>query len=329
MDRPNLIYIASTGHSGSTLLDILLSNYSDMIFSTGEIVYFTSALKRSLISTPTIENGIACSCLKSYFDCDIWSKIMENISKVTGVDLHAKPEDFRVSIINNTHYPGTNLRIKAFKHLLFMEEYLPLKPFQTITREIYKKRIENNWTLFSAISEVTKKPYVVDSTKDILRFVYLNNANPGKTHLIVLIRDAFGVAASSKRRKGADPVLVAKKWLKYYKILHKMIDNRKIINFSIAKYEDLVTHTVSNLNTIYKSLGLQEIHSIWNQPVIKIKNNHHLVGGNGMRYKKEFEVKGDESWKEVLTREEASQIEIINDQNPFYPISDRDHLSNT
>ena len=195
MDKPNLIYIASTGHSGSTLLDILLSSYNDRIFSTGEIVYFTSALKRSLISPPTKENGVACSCLRSYFDCEIWSKIITKISKNAGVDLHLRPEDFRVSIINNTHYPGTNLRIKAFQHILFMEEYLPVKPFHTITGEIYKKRIENNWTLFSAISKVTKKPYVVDSTKDILRFVYLNNACPGKTYLIVLIRDALGLAA--------------------------------------------------------------------------------------------------------------------------------------
>ncbi|MFW5804266.1 MAG: hypothetical protein ACOCWG_03435 [bacterium] len=35
-----LIYIISTGHSGSTLLDILLGTFNN-VFSTGEFRYFT------------------------------------------------------------------------------------------------------------------------------------------------------------------------------------------------------------------------------------------------------------------------------------------------
>jgi hypothetical protein len=62
----NIIYIGGYGRSGSTVLDLILGENSEVI-STGEICNFLSL-------TANHDNNL-CSCGKSFSKCEFWSKM--------------------------------------------------------------------------------------------------------------------------------------------------------------------------------------------------------------------------------------------------------------
>jgi len=64
---PKVLYIMGTARSGSTILEIILSEGSD-VFGAGELT--------NLIQDGFIENK-PCSCGASCTDCDIWGKVCE------------------------------------------------------------------------------------------------------------------------------------------------------------------------------------------------------------------------------------------------------------
>ncbi len=62
---PQVIYIAGYGRSGSTLLDVLLGNHSD-IESMGELTYFFDEVE---------VGNRSCACGQVYSDCDFWGGV--------------------------------------------------------------------------------------------------------------------------------------------------------------------------------------------------------------------------------------------------------------
>lgn len=66
----NYIYIVGSSHSGSTLLDLMLSNVAD-VFSMGEI----AKLHR------TTEEDKLCSCMKKVTECIFWKSIIQSLTE--------------------------------------------------------------------------------------------------------------------------------------------------------------------------------------------------------------------------------------------------------
>jgi len=67
-DNPKkIIYILSLGHSGSTLLDLLLS-YHDKVIGLGEVYSVIGDKDSNLEQTEDI-----CSCGKQMSKCPVWS----------------------------------------------------------------------------------------------------------------------------------------------------------------------------------------------------------------------------------------------------------------
>ena len=80
MSKIKVVYISSLGHSGSTLLDVMLNQHSD-IQSVGEIIFLDK----------WINNNHKCTCSNAIKDCQFWNKILK--------------KDFsRPGKINNTNY---------------------------------------------------------------------------------------------------------------------------------------------------------------------------------------------------------------------------------
>lgn len=64
VEKPRLLFIIGEGHSGSTILDTILSSHSQ-IFGVGEVY----ALAR------TVKTGELCCCGEPVESCEFWSKI--------------------------------------------------------------------------------------------------------------------------------------------------------------------------------------------------------------------------------------------------------------
>ena len=69
--KPQVIYIAGSGRSGSTLLDIILGNLPGA-FSCGEL---------SNIVRLKIKEQEYCSCKKSVGSCSLWSEVYDKWEK--------------------------------------------------------------------------------------------------------------------------------------------------------------------------------------------------------------------------------------------------------
>jgi hypothetical protein len=75
-DRPTVVYIASYGHSGSTLLDLLISSHSDVV-SVGEIVMLHREGEPS-----------ACTCgAPSPWLCEFWQRVDDRLASASGLRL--------------------------------------------------------------------------------------------------------------------------------------------------------------------------------------------------------------------------------------------------
>ncbi|MGR3173247.1 MAG: hypothetical protein ACUZ8N_01440 [Candidatus Scalindua sp.] len=65
-----LIYIASTSHSGSTLLDLVIGRIPE-VFSAGEVLYLPYQLLRTQDSNWSPDKPYICTCLKSFKECKV------------------------------------------------------------------------------------------------------------------------------------------------------------------------------------------------------------------------------------------------------------------
>ena len=76
-----MIYILGAGHSGSTLLDHLLSSHSK-IESGGELYKYLPYVSDTLGKRPY--NNRICSCGEHINDCEYWAKIKKSIAAKHG-----------------------------------------------------------------------------------------------------------------------------------------------------------------------------------------------------------------------------------------------------
>ena len=326
--RTKVIYIAGMGHSGSTLLDFLLGNMPG-VFSTGENVNLFFQIYRSQqgINLPEkvkkkINRYIRinyknthCSCLREFSDCAVWSKVVDALSRKIGYDIWKDPLRYRI------YYPPLGTTPPSFylfgkvqrKLTTLSHTYKPLSAFGDIISILSRKITDNNWRLFDTIREQTGRDFIVDSSKDIHRFHYLYQQRPDDMYLIILVRNIQGVAASYKKLN-RDPLRTSKKWLNEYRKIDIFTRNKKGLRAIVINYDHLAGHMESELKKVHRFLGIP--FDGYNR--LLNTENHHLVGGNKIRYSGNIRVKKDESWKTVLSPGEISSITMYNRQNPFF-----------
>jgi hypothetical protein len=128
-----VLYIAGNGHSGSTLLDIIIGS-SPKVFSAGELTFIT---RDSILEE-------YCSCGSLIQDCEVWSKIISIWSKNSTISL----EDYKKLRLK---YERNKVTLRSLKN-----NWFPSKEFKQYCLTTQK--------LFSAIQNVTGKNVIVDST---------------------------------------------------------------------------------------------------------------------------------------------------------------------
>jgi len=140
-----LIYIVSTGHSGSTLTDMWIGKIRS-VFSTGEIVHLPWQIWRG--ENPE-DKQTYCSCGDAFKDCDFWQKTFSKVKEKTGHDIYADPLGFDTSIHTSQHY-GKRSFIHSVIHigLLKLHRYIGNTKAWNIFNSFYRKSINRNWELY-------------------------------------------------------------------------------------------------------------------------------------------------------------------------------------
>jgi hypothetical protein len=164
-ERIKVIYIVGNGHSGSTLLDIMLGN-GESCFGAGEL---TNIVK------PDLENEY-CSCGQRIAECEFWSKVYEKWHKIMSIS----PLEYRY--LRNRYE-----RNKMF-FITLLNSILPSKNFKLYQR--------NTQLLFECIKEVSGASIIIDSSKSPQRIAVLKSVVDIKA--VHLCREFKGVLNSAK-----------------------------------------------------------------------------------------------------------------------------------
>ena len=160
-DPVTVIYITSLGHSGSTLLDLLISAHSK-IFSVGEVINVRNYAHMLKKKNAKSKYGNECTCCApTIWECDFWTRVEMVIQEQSGMSL--KDLDFR-------DYEAANWG-------------------------------EQNAALFRAVAAVSGCNVIVDSSKAPKRLEHLLKADGLDVKPIHLIRPARAFIYSKIRRE--------------------------------------------------------------------------------------------------------------------------------
>ena len=300
-----LIYIISAGHSGSTLLDLLTGTLPS-VFSLGEVRRFPWQVAQKNLAEASIANQNICSCLQTFRECPVWSNVLVSLSEKVGYDVSQNPKKFHMSmLIRHAADENMNLFDKAVNKAY--KESFKYKSAKFVNSLIYKSQLEairNSWALFDSVGEVTGDEYVVDSSKDISRFFFLQAYRPQDSYLLINKRDPIRYA-NSYIKQGLSPEESLKSRYRFYKAVEDIIGNSPGVKYHEVKYETLCEDPVGTRDSIADFVGIKdpgELKETMNT------RDYHLVEGNPMRYKGEIKIRLDNKWKQELNATELEEI---------------------
>lgn len=305
-----LVYVISMGHSGSTLLDCILGTHPEFI-SSGEMTYLNWQLERTKNIKPTVKEQNICTCERDFRDCSFWSEVFSVIRRKIGIDIAKSPRQFDTAYFGKFAYGFKNSfsdRIKGFIIRNWLEQGWNLKWIVWLEPRMVKW-VKNNWLLYETMAEVANKQVVVDSSKDLVIALLLQQYRPKDVTLLFLHRDILGLAASSKSY-GKSPYAPLESKITFEKRVRKYKAKIKNLNYYDINYEVLVSKPstflsdFTNVIDVSKNFDIQPDDNFYINP-----GKLHIVAGNPMRYRGRMKVKYDDKWREKLTEDEIKHLQ--------------------
>lgn len=279
-----IIYIAGAGHSGSTLLDCILST-APAIFSVGELKYLQSFLYQE-----TLHNG------KKLIDDDAGYR--PNTSPIWR-DIATSPERYIPPVQQRKR-----LNFRDRLSLLLWGKSRTI-PYSYRYQELYEATANN-------AAQVLQKDIscIIDSSKTLTQLIEITNRTDYEVYVIHLVRDARGVASSYKYAK--QPVWRSAYvwWLTNRAIGKYCSKNISPNRYMQIRYEDLILNTERTLTTLSSFTGLaiessNLINKIHQTPSYRFSGN--IIRRSGVD-----KLQLDEKWKTRLRWWEKALIAPIN-----------------
>lgn len=170
-----LVYIASTGYSGTTLLDMLLNNHAEV-----------SALGEVYLLSIYAKNNSRCTCGEVLHECDFWEKIesalKNNLDDPTlslatyplTVEAKVQSLDRKIPKLNDILLLLGSRRLWEF-----------FSGFSSLSKE-YMNAARNSIKLFQVVSEEEATSVIVDSSKFALPLKALYLCSPVPVRVIFM-----------------------------------------------------------------------------------------------------------------------------------------------
>lgn len=291
-----LVYIGGSGRSGSTLLDLLLGN-SSQVQSLGEF---------HRISWYARTNHEPCTCGASVSECPFWARI-----EALGRNALEMPSDARP--LRTLDPMLSKERVGSFRRFVHSAALtLPSLKLQASTTRVlaspYAEAVANSLFWYEVIRKHTGCPVIVDSTKDVRRLKALFGARPQEFRLIIMVRDGRAVAASSMRRTGVGMAPAAMAWLRANLSTWSVLMNLPRSQRMVVRYEDLATDTHATMGRVARFLGL----SLEASMSRLVKSEAHNIGGNPMRFESDrTEIALDERWRQDLSARDRAVFDLV------------------
>ncbi len=264
---PKVIYIAGYGRSGSTILDILLSQ-EEHVFGAGELHFLFQDWS---------EPNRHCSCGERYPDCPFWG----DLSDVMDIEASAKvisgmeQASQLQNIVEGLVSPGQRRRYEEIQHQLFY--YIQEKASCEFIVDSSKTKPEMAARPL-AISRLTQTP---------LSMVHL--VRDGRTTVQTILKKGSNWAAEGHIRRKRFPLIrTAYGWktANQYALDHQQWLREN--EYSQMKYEDLMQTPEKLLGQLEKGLN-----TTFKQARMSLESAHplkvgHRVGGNRIRFQQDL-----------------------------------------
>jgi len=240
MARVKILYVMGTGHSGSTVLDIVLGSHP-RLFGCGELVHFSS---------PRTLQGDSCSCGAKISECEFWTQVYGQWSGKVGAaelkDLDGSRRAFE--------------RLRSLPRLLFFPPRgRGIESYSKLTRAVYE-----------SILETSGKEVVVDSSKGPVRALMLSSLPWADVHILHLVRDGRAVAWSyykkllrnvgEEKQVGSGRRLLrilrfSLEWVVVH-LTSEFVKRRCGCKHARIRYEDFVADPVACFQKVGEQLGI-------------------------------------------------------------------------
>lgn len=281
-DSPNppvkIIYILGWGHSGSTLLDLVIGS-SPNVMSLGEIIFFN--YYRDRIRHHKVLRPFDCTCGQPFHDCPFWSRLL------------ALPGAGAFKVVYDNRNGD---RLAWFWRFIrfFAAGGRSTLPVETLGDDA---------ALLSAVKSLRGPDveYLCDSSKDFARLIRLLMMPGLEIYPVFLVRDMRAVALSYAKKKRHDLGLNK---MGFYKALFAWagvnlasrtvaaLSRRPVLHVS---YDLFCRDPEGHVSLLNERLGLK----IDPERFIERINGgvYHNVGGNLMRFKKLTAIRLDDEWR--------------------------------
>lgn len=248
----NLIYILSSGHSGSTVLGGLLGNHENIVH-VGELSNLYKVVNGELET---------CSCKKLPQECSFWSEVLLKFNKEL-ISIQMTLEDYEI------------IRKKVELNILKKRRKIKELPDYIVLTRL----------LFQLISGQANKQIIVDSSKSPGRALALSLTFKKQMKIIYLKKNYKGVLSSFKRKKKNYKLSTIKFQYyllrEHYKFLYTLLISKSShIKFS---YNNIFSH--KKVLQLFSKLGISNAVSINSE-----LKNYHVIAGNRMRYNNRFMI---------------------------------------
>lgn len=289
-----LAFICSAGHSGSTLLDLLIGAQPDTC-SLGELILLPLEAR---LNRP-------CTCGRPVLSCPLWSQVLSRHlgcgpdalpGAVQRLNLGWMPTAVPVAGINDGRYP----QLRAASHLtrwLELQAGLAVPRFSGST---YRQGLASTLEVYGHVRQVTGCTLLANSSKHYLLAVDNYLAMQGRAKIINLVRDGRAVFGSFLRH-GFDAGFAIRAWKNHYAralpLFERWVRPDDLIR---VRYEDLAADPTREMQRLMAALG---------QPFEASRvalgvGEHHNVNGNDMRFRKDAAIRLDERWRRELSAEQ-------------------------
>ncbi len=290
----DILFIAGGGHSGSTLLDMIIGSCPE-VFGVGEIAFYSHYKNKASFDCKRHPVGPICTCGKDMDECEFWREIFKDDEPSTLEELN------------------TAENIKLLLNII--------NPFEKLVA--FKVQKGNNSALFARICSVAYKykndlKFILDSSKNPFRLYELvkdENIDNGSITVIHLIRDgrAYINSYQSKKRKGLGFPIKSSctyfiQWV-ITNILTRIIINKFNLNYISLSYDQFAIEPAKHLKKLNEFLEI----AIDTEGFIDEMRSttYHNMGGNTLRFDKPESIEHDQSWKRNLSRPKQAVFSIL------------------
>lgn len=289
--KAELIYIAGHGRSGSTLLDVLLSQHPS-VAGLGEA-------HRASQDPATRLTADGFPVAQSPF----WHPIICSYTTAVG----GSPTDWDQTIpLHETRTGTTSDRAITAVDML----PAPLRRIGLLTSTRYKQHdqtMQRNWRFFDTVRTSAPADIVIDSTKSAGRLIALERARPGRTLAVHLVRDPRAVAASLARRSAVPAKDTARAWVAENRKVRSCLRLLDPAHVMTVTYESVCTDPVSVCEQIRRRAGVAEPGVTHDRPLHQIPGSDWLLD-DPSRFRN---VRHDLRWRTQLSPADVADIEGV------------------